>query len=404
MTRQEFDIAIVGGGMNGAALALALSGSGLSVAMIETLALDAGYRPSYDDRGIALAHGTARILKNIGVWDHLRPNAEPIRRIHVSDRGHFGFTHLDAAEEGVAALGYVATAHAIGAALATGLKSTEGLRLFCPATLERFTIGADRVELSLRQQGQSLPMGARLLVAADGAESPIRSQLAIPVREWNYGHHALIANLTPALPHRGVAYERFTDSGPLAALPLPGNRCAIVWTALDQQVDEIMGLDDEAFLARLEQRFGQRLGRFGKLGARAAYPLKMRQVREHYRPRALIIGNAAHTVHPIAGQGFNLGIRDVALLAELLIDAARAGSDPGAEALLQAYAAGRDRDQQAVTLATDLLARLFSNPLPPLRIARDLGMLAIDLLPGATHLLARRAMGLGGRLPRLART
>lgn len=403
MTRRTFDIAIAGGGMNGAALALALNGSGLSVALIESLALDAGYRPSYDDRGIALAHGTARILHGIGVWEHLRQNAEPIRRIHVSDRGHFGFTHLDAEEEGVDALGYVATAHAIGAAMAAGLRTAEGPYLFCPATLERFAIGPDRVDLSLRRQGQPIQIGAQLLVAADGADSPIRAQLDIPVREWHYGHHALTTNVTPAFPHQGIAYERFTDSGPLAVLPLPGNRCAVVWTALDHQIEEILGLDDDAFLARLQQRFGHRLGCFDMAGKRAAYPLKMRQVREHYRQRALIIGNAAHAVHPIAGQGFNLGIRDVALLAELLIKAARAGSDPGAETLLQAYASGRDRDQQGTTLITDMLARLFTSPLPPLRVARNLGMLALDLLPGAKHLLARHAMGLGGRLPRLKR-
>ncbi len=394
MKRSIHDVVIVGGGMNGATLALALSQAGLDVALIEAVELQAEQRPSYDDRAIALALGSVRILRRLGVWSELAERAEPIRRIHVSDRGHFGVTRLDSAEEGVEALGQVALARDIGAALNQRLAQAKGLRLICPAQLRDFEQHPEAIQLQVEQGGEQLRIDTRLLVAADGADSPIRQRLDIPVRSWHYGQHALVANITPGKPHQGVAYERFTDSGPLALLPMPGNRCALVWTCRDEQREALLALDDDAFLAGLQERFGYRLGRLQQPGRRAAYPLKMMQVRQHYRPRVVLIGNAAHTVHPIAGQGFNLGIRDVSVLTEVLAEGLRSGADPGSEPLLQRYAQRRDADQQGITLFTDLLARLFSSPLPPLRLGRNLGLLGIDLLPPAKHALARRAMGL----------
>jgi len=223
------------------------------------------------------------------------------------------------------------------------------------------------------------------------------------VREWTYGHHAVIANLTPGRPHRGMAFERFTDTGPLAMLPMTGGRSSLVWTVRDQHLDEMLSLSDRAFLERLQARFGYRLGRLRQIGRRTAYPLRQVYAREHVRARLALVGNAAHTVHPVAGQGFNLGIRDVAALAEVLVAAAAAGKDPGALEVLQGYQRSRRRDHRTVLLATDALARVFTSPLAPVRVLRDLGMLGVDLIPGARHLLARQAMGLRGRLPRLAR-
>jgi 2-octaprenyl-6-methoxyphenol hydroxylase len=441
----DYDLIIAGGGMVGASLAHAVARCGLRVAVVEPFAPDASAQPSYDDRAIALAYGTRRILEGLGTWPALAPEAEPIRSIHVSDRGHFGFTHLDARDEEVEALGYVVTARDLGRALlgplASGIVAVEGdlrndgakpttVDLRCPARVADFSVEADRVKVDVTtlstdqavpvrdsqpavapaaaqvdaaHQSASQTLAARLLVAADGGRSGIRDKLGFPQRHHRYGHHAVIANVTPSQPHRGVAYERFTESGPLALLPMPGNRCGLVWTVRDEDVDEVLALDDSAFLAALQERFGFRLGRFSAVGARSHYPLELRLARTAVVHRVALVGNAAHTVHPIAGQGFNLGIRDVAALADVLIDAHATGRDIGSLEVLGAYEQARAADQRTVALATDALARLFVNPLAPLRVARNLAMVAVDALPPLRHLLARRAMGLGGRLPRLAR-
>jgi 2-octaprenyl-6-methoxyphenol hydroxylase len=244
---------------------------------------------------------------------------------------------------------------------------------------------------------------ARLLVAADGGRSAIRERLGVAQRHHAYGHHAVIANLTPSLPHDGVAYERFTESGPLALLPMTGNRCGLVWTAREADLADVLALDDRAFLAVVQERFGFRLGRFLAVGRRSHYPLELRLADTQVLDRVAIIGNAAHTVHPIAGQGFNLGIRDVAMLADVLVAAHRTGRDLGSLAVIKDYEATRRRDQRTVALATDALARLFVNPLGPLRLARNLGMVALDALPPARHLLVRVGMGLAGPQPRLGR-
>jgi 2-octaprenyl-6-methoxyphenol hydroxylase len=399
----DFDVLIAGGGMVGAGLALALRGSGLRVAVVEAEPPGSADQPSYDDRAIALAYGSRCILGALGVWPALAPDAEPILRIHVSDRGRFGFSRLDHRDEGVEALGYVVTARGLGRALLPRIEQAEDLHWLCPARLQGFRLGPDVVQADLDQDGIRRRVTARLLVGADGRRSRVRTELGIAAREWTYGHHAVIANLTPGRPHGGVAFERFTDTGPMAMLPMTEGRCALVWTVRDGQLDEILGLSDAAFLERLQARFGYRLGRLRQVGRRSAYPLCQIYAREHVRARLALVGNAAHTVHPVAGQGFNLGIRDAAALAEVLIDAAAAGKDPGALEALQIYQRSRRRDHRTVLLATDALARLFTSPLAPVRTLRDLGMLGIDLIPWARHLLARQAMGLGGRLARLAR-
>jgi 2-octaprenyl-6-methoxyphenol hydroxylase len=448
----DYDVIIAGGGMVGASLVHALAGGGLRVAVVEAVPPAAASQPSYDDRAIALAYGTRRILEALGVWSAVAPHAEPIRRVHVSDRGHFGFTHLDAADEGAAALGYVVTARDLGAALLaplapradlsgfasfnptceSGGDSGSGNRatptdhrsdraegetrqaagdvgltadLLCPARVADFGVEADRVRVSIEPVGATAArsLAARLLVAADGGRSTLRERLGIAQRHHVYGHHAVVANVTPSLPHEGVAYERFTESGPLALLPMTGNRCGLVWTARDGDLADVLALDDRGFLAALQERFGFRLGRFTAVGRRSHYPLELRLADTQVLERVAIIGNAAHTVHPIAGQGFNLGIRDVAMLADVLIDANRRGRDIGALAVLDGYGAARWRDQRTVALATDVLARLFVNPLGPVRMARNIGMTLLDAMPPAKHLLAQVGMGLAGRQPRLAR-
>jgi len=399
----DFDIIIVGGGMVGASLARSLASCGVRIAVIEAWPLTSDHQPSYDDRAIALAYGTRRILEGMGLWSGLAPQTEPIRHIHVSNRGCFGFTRLHCDDCEVDALGYVATGHSLGGTLMNGLDQVRNIELFCPARLESFDTGVDAVEVRFYQQGEATTLKGRLLVAADGARSPVRQGLGIGVREWGYGQSAVISNITPGVAPSATAYERFTDTGPIAMLPLSEGRYGLVWTLDEQAVDEVMSLDDKAFLARLQESFGYRLGRLRNAGRRSVYPLKLLQAKEHVRPRVALIGNAAHAVHPITGQGFNIGIRDVAVLADVLSDAFRRGEDPGALALLESYARWRRRDQQAVALMTDGLVRLFTNPLLPVRVLRNLGLLALDVVPPAKRALTRQFMGLNGRLPRLSR-
>lgn len=380
--------------MVGASLARALAGSGLSVAVVEAVSRDASDQPSYDDRVIALAWGSRLILESMGCWTSIEPEAEPIRRIHVSDRGHFGFARLDHRDQGVPALGYVVPARTIGRGLLKGIDDQARLDWICPARITDFRAGPERMLATLEIGGERRQIGARLLVAADGGDSPVRRRLNLPLQEWSYGHTAVIANLTPGLPHGGVAYERFTDSGPLAMLPMTEGRCSLVWTQRDEAVQEILRLDDTAFLQRLQGRFGFRLGRLARVGRRSAYPLRLLRVKEMVRPRLVLIGNAAHTLHPVSGQGFNLGLRDVAELARLLVQAKEEHLDPGATAVLERYTVRRADDQRRVALVTDFLARLFINPLPPVRVARNLGLLAMDLIPPVKRGFARRFMGL----------
>lgn len=398
-----YDILIGGGGLVGASLACALSGHGLRIGLIEAVPYGEPGQPSYDDRAIALAAGTQRIFTGMGLWPALESRVTPIHRIHVSDRGRFGFARLDRAEEGVPALGYVALGRDLGAVLSARLAQCADVELIAPARVTGVEFAADTAQVRIAAGAGERSLATRLLVAADGAQSTLRDLLDIPTTTWEYGQTALIANVTPQRPHDNVAYERFTDSGPLALLPMSDARCALVWTLRDDQVDSVMALDDAAFLARLQERFGQRLGRLLRVGRRSAYPLRLVRARESVRPRLALIGNAAHTLHPIAGQGFNLGLRDVAALAEVLLDARRDGRDIGDAAVLARYADWRQGDHRRVIAFTDGLTRVFTSPLPPLAWARDLGMLALDLCPPAKRLFARLTMGQAGRLPRLVR-
>jgi 2-octaprenyl-6-methoxyphenol hydroxylase len=397
------DILIGGGGLVGASLACALSGHGLRIGLIEAVPYGEPGQPSYDDRAIALAAGTQRIFTGMGLWPALEARVTPIHRIHVSDRGHFGFARLDRAEEGVPALGYVALGRDLGAVLNARLSQCADVQVIAPARVAGVEFAADTARVRVAAGNGERTVATRLLVAADGAQSTLRDLLAIPTTTWEYGQTALIANITPQRPHDNVAYERFTDSGPLALLPMSDARCALVWTLRDDQIDAVMALDDAAFLARLQERFGQRLGRLLRVGRRSAYPLRLVRARESVRPRLALIGNAAHTLHPIAGQGFNLGLRDVAALAEVLLDTHRDGRDIGDAAVLARYADWRQGDHRRVIAFTDGLTRVFASPLPPVAWARDLGMLALDLCPPAKRLFARLTMGKSGRLPRLAR-
>jgi 2-octaprenyl-6-methoxyphenol hydroxylase len=399
----DFDIVIIGGGLVGASLACALRASGLRLGVIEAVPLAASSQPGYDDRTLALAYGSKRIFETLGVWEGIVPETTRIDRIHISDRGHFGVTRLTAAEAGLPALGYVVPNRALGAALLKALESSRQIDWLCPAEMRDIRVTQDHAAVTVHHEGKDKMLTARLVIAADGAHSAVRQAMGIEAVRTEYRQTAIVTTVTASQPHGNTAYERFTDTGPLALLPQRQNDCAVVWSARAEEVKTILGWSDAEFLRQLQERFGDRLGDFTRLGRRASYPLALTRVPEQVRARLALIGNAAHTVHPVAGQGFNLGLRDVAAVADILADAHRAGNDIGDLTVLRRYADWRRRDNQVISLFTNGLIRIFSNNIFPLTLLRNAGLLAVDLMPGIKRGFVRVTSGLAGKLPRLAR-
>lgn len=413
----EVDVAIVGGGLVGASLAAALAPTGLRLALVEGAAADDARQPSFDDRTTALGNGTRRIFEALGLWSDIAPHTAAIRRIHVSDAGRFGFARLEAAELGLDAFGFVATNRALGAALRARLASIPGLHLRMPARCAAAQLHADHVEL--HTDGDAAPIRARLAVAADGAKSLLRAAAGLEADTEDYGQVAVVAHAAATRPADGTAYERFTPQGPFAVLPLAGatpdgrdhggGAYGVVWTVASADADRVLAMSDADYLAALQQAFGWRAGRFTRIGARQAYALKLVRAARVTAPRVVLVGNAAQGLHPVAGQGFNLGLRDAATLAELLADAmsastrAASGFDAGAPALLEAYAAGRERDREGITRFTDGLVKVFGDSRPGVPLARDIGLLLFDLSPSAKQAMSRLSWGFAARTPRLAR-
>jgi 2-octaprenyl-6-methoxyphenol hydroxylase len=409
-TSRVFDVAVVGGGMVGASLAVALAPLGLKVAVVEAVAHDSASQPSFDERTTALSNGSRRILETLGVWAGVEASATPIRKIHVSDQGHFGFARIDASELRLAAMGHVVPNRALGQALWSRLRmgagAGAGIHIHCPAEVSRVTSGEDRVTLEIAQGGATATIDARLVVAADGVHSAVRGAFGVDAEFRDYEQTAVITTVLPQRFHDHVAYERFTGSGPLALLPLEGGRCTLVLTLSRAMAESAMGWTDAEFLAELQRRFGFRLGRFLKVGRRVPYPLSLTRAHRTSAGRCVIIGNAAQGLHPVAGMGFNLGLRDVATLAELVAERRHdAEFDAGSSSLLAAYDAWRAADRGGVIAFTDGLVRTFANPLRAVQRLRNLGLLAFDLLPPAKAALSRLSTGAAGgtRVPKLAR-
>ena len=398
----SFDVAIVGGGMVGATLAVALAPLHLRVALIEAVPHNAASQPSFDERTTALSNGSRRILETIGVWPAVNAQATPIAKIHVSDRGRFGFARIDASEQGLPAMGYVLPNRALGSALWSLLPSP-GIKIFCPAQVSGLAANEEAVKIEIAEAGATIAIDAKLIVAADGAQSVVRSAFGVAAEVRDYNQTAVITTVLPQRFHDNVAYERFTPEGPLALLPLDGGRCTLVLTLAKDAAQSASAWSDQEFLAEVQRRFGFRLGRFLKVGRRVPYPLSLTQSDRTSAPRCVIIGNAAQGLHPVAGMGFNLGLRDAACLAELIAENLASDADPGSAKLLSEYDAWRRADRGGVIAFTDGLVRLFSNPLSGVARLRNLGLLAFDLLPPAKSALSRLSTGGGGRVPKLAR-
>ncbi|MFV9614728.1 MAG: 2-octaprenyl-6-methoxyphenyl hydroxylase [Gammaproteobacteria bacterium] len=420
VTDNHFDLIIIGGGLAGASLACALKNADLKIALVEAFEINTDSQPSYDDRTVALSYGSRCIFDAMGLWSSLAPYAEAINTIHISDRGHFGVSRLTKEQEGVEALGYVLENRAIGqqlyADMANGRSDKEGaITLFCPAELKTLQQDKQQVSVEILRHGEPQKLTAKLLVAADGNNSQVMKLLAIGSSRKSYDQVALITNVTPGNKHNNVAYERFTDTGPLAFLPMLQNRCSVVWTLGSQQADTLYALDEADFLQQLQQRFGYRLGRLKKVGKRQLYPLFLQSATQMVHGRVALIGNAAHSVHPVAGQGFNLALRDVALLSELIVDSLlessielpadseRMTADIGRPTLLQCYANLREDDIRRVYRFTDTLVKTFSNNITGLAQLRSLSLLMVDVVPDIKHQLAAQSMGLSGHLSRLNR-
>ena len=398
---QDYDVVIVGGGLVGASLALALSGSPRRVLLIEGVAPDSSAQPSFDERTTALGNATRRIFQGLGVWDALAGEAAAIRTIHVSEAGRFGSARLRAAEQGIDAFGYVIPNRVIGRALWRGLERAGGVTLRVPAKVAAAEIAADGAALALiGADGTQERVSARLLVAADGANSIVRAAAGIAAQIEDYDQVALTAPVLTDRPHDGTAYERFTSSGPVAVLPLHGGGYGTVWACEPARAAQLMALPDAHYLEALQERFGWRAGRLLSLGRRASYPLRLSRAVATVGTRTALVGNAAQGLHPIAGQGFNLGLRDAALLAERI---AAASGDPGAPELLRSYSEARAADRGGVVRFTDSLVKLFASALPGASLLRTLGLVAFDLSPPAKRALARVSLGFGGPTPRLAR-
>jgi 2-octaprenyl-6-methoxyphenol hydroxylase len=396
----DYDLLIVGGGLVGASLAAALAPLPLKIAMVEAVPFGSRGQPSFDDRATALSEGSRRIFESMGVWAGMAAEASPIRRIHVSERGRLGATRLSAEEAGVEALGWVTPNRLIGKALMEFIAGKPNITLHAPAKLQSFTADATGVAAVI-EADKPLTLKAKLLIAADGAQSEVRRQLGIGGEKWDYAQTAVVCNLRVERPEAETAFERFADAGPVALLPMGGDKYGFVWVLSTDTAPSLLGMDDAAFAGQAAECFGGRFGKFLQVGKRASYPLSMVRADAQQATRTLIIGNAAHALHPVAAQGFNLSVRDVAMLAEVLADA-RSG-DLGAPEVLARYVDARKGDQRGTAMFTDILNRIFANPLTGVAWGRNAGLLAMELMPPARRTLMRKNMGLDGRLPRLAR-
>ena len=403
--RTDCEVIIVGGGLNGPALALALASAGISSVVLDAESRAARAEAGFDGRAYALALASRRMLAALGLWAGLAERAQPIEQIKISD-GRPGegaarlFLHFDQDEIEEGPMGHFLEDRYLRAALMAALDAAPLVEHRAGARVTGQEVVPGGVKVTLADGGE---LAGRLLVGCDGRDSGVARRAGIGRRGWDYGQTSLVCAVEHELPHRGTAHQFFMPAGPLAILPLPGNRSSIVWTERRDRAGVIDGLDDEGYLAELRPRFGDFLGAIRLAGARYSYPLALSLAERFTAARVALAGDAAHGIHPLAGQGLNLGLRDVAALAEVLARARRRGLDIGAADVLEAYGRWRRTDTALLVAATDGINRLFSNDNPALRLARDLGLGLVDRMPALRRALIREAAGISGELPLLLR-
>ncbi|HBC3982303.1 TPA: 2-octaprenyl-6-methoxyphenyl hydroxylase [Vibrio parahaemolyticus] len=388
---KQYDVVIAGGAMAGATLALAiehLSQGALRVAVVEPFKAQSDQHPGFDSRSIALSYGTVNLLRHLELWSAIEPFTTPIEHIHVSDRSHAGMTDITKHDVGVEALGYVVELADVGRVYQELLTHSTAVDLYCPDSAKHITRTQENVTIELAS-GELL--NAKLLVAADGAVSQCCQQIGLELSEHDFDQVAVIANIVTQEPHQGRAFERFTENGPVALLPMSDNRMSLVWCLRPDEAQIVMELSESEFLERLQQDFGWRLGAMQKVGLRASYPLLLRHRKQNISHRFAIVGNAAQTLHPIAGQGFNLGIRDVVTLAEELV---KQGEDVGRYQGLIRFSQRREADRNETIWLTSSLVHVFSNDLLAMRIGRNTALAAMDNLSIFKQPLLRHTLGL----------
>lgn len=394
------DVAIAGGGMVGLSLGIGLAGAGLDVVVIDAAEQADLIEPAFDGRSSAIAFASQKLLQGIGIWPHLAEYAEPILEIRVTDGASPLYLHFDQGALGDGPLGYMVENRHTRMGLFARAAELDNLQTIAPDKAVSFEADTAGARLVLES---GLVVEAPLVVGAEGRASPLRQWAGIPVRKWQYDQSGIVATIEHELPHCNVAHERFLAPGPFAILPLKGNRSSLVWTVDPALAEEIMSLGPRAFEAEVAKRVGGFLGKLKVIGPRWTYPLGLQLARNYVDQRLALVGDAAHAIHPIAGQGLNLGLRGVAALIEVVVEARRLGGDIGAPDVLQRYQRWRRADSLALALATDGLNRLFSNNIGPVRALRDMGLGAINRMPGVKRFFMRHARGTVGKLPRLLR-
>lgn len=398
--RIDVDVVIAGGGLVGLTLGVALAGAGIETAVVDGTPPAAMKDAAFDGRVSSIALGSRRVLDGIGLWPALADDAQPILEIRVSDGDVPLFLHYDHKTVGDDPLGYIVENRNIRAALLEQATALAALRHIAPASVEALEPAAGGVEARL---ADGRCVRARLAVAADGANSGLRAAAGIETVCWSYEQTGIVCTVLHERPHRGIAHERFLPAGPFAILPMIGDRSSLVWTERAALAPALMEASPAVFAKELGVRFGDFLGALEPTGPRWSYPLRLTHATRYVAPRLALAGDAAHAIHPLAGQGFNLGIRDAAVLAELVVDRARLGLDIGVGDVLTHYQRRRRFDSVVLIGVTDGLNRLFSNDNQGLRLVRDVGLAAVNELPPVKRFFMRHAMGLAGDLPRLAR-
>lgn len=398
----DCDVLIVGGGLVGSSLAIALDGSDLRVVQVEAVASQINPLANPDERSLALARASVNALSALGVWPLVEAKVTPIRSVHVSRRGEFGAIRLAAAEHGLDAFGATCPARELGNGLLMRLERCVNLVRHAPARLSAIESDDDGILATLAAGEGEQRLRTRLLVGADGTGSFVRDALGIGADRFDYTQTAFVATVQPERAMDGRAWERFTATGPVAVLPLADRRAGVVMTVPTADAARVAVLDDAGFLAELHERFGYRLGKFSRLGKRVSHPLACMFAQRVIGPRAVLVGNAAQTIHPIGAQGFNLGLRDALTLAELLVAQARAGGDAGDAALLRRYVELRREDREGTAAASDSLARWTASEALPLKALRSLGLIAIDRIAPLKQAVVARGMGFRGHAPALA--